>query len=80
MLEILGIRVGVDEGGASDSEDEDAVAMLVAPRRSLGNGRHPYYEDPEEVESSEAGYNHHYLAKRSGTFDRVDSILTRFPT
>jgi sodium/hydrogen exchanger-like protein 6/7 len=59
MLEVLGIRVGVEDEDASSDEEEGwttkngnlALHMGPGSRRFAGaNGRTPIYEDPDEID------------------------------
>ncbi|KAK7447029.1 monovalent cation:H+ antiporter, CPA1 (nhx1) [Stygiomarasmius scandens] len=73
MLEVLGIRTGVEDEGASDSDDEDNNAAIYAagapgrwgvPRRSSSGGRWPRYSDDEPMFPNprpymQRSYNHH---------------------
>ncbi|THV03492.1 sodium/hydrogen exchanger [Dendrothele bispora CBS 962.96] len=73
MLEVLGIRTGVEDEGASDSDDEDNHRFLVGrqwdlSRRSSSGGRWGRYSDdepmypnsrPSQSSYMTRSYNHH---------------------
>ncbi|KZS95680.1 sodium/hydrogen exchanger [Sistotremastrum niveocremeum HHB9708] len=83
MLEVLGIRVGVEDGNASDSDDEwvPALGSVGVSRRRApsgsrwGGGAYNEYNDWDEQElttpgghgSGEGAYNHHYRHKSQET-------------
>ncbi|KAF5366804.1 hypothetical protein D9758_006575 [Tetrapyrgos nigripes] len=66
MLEVLGIRTGVEDEGASDSDDEDDMLRWTPGRRSSLGGRWGRYSDDDPVYANSRhstylppNYNHH---------------------
>ncbi|TDL15123.1 hypothetical protein BD410DRAFT_796671, partial [Rickenella mellea] len=69
MLEILGIRTGVDDEGGSSSDEEDAVAAIAAGGPSRGGGwlgrrtnwRAGYTDEEERYAQGRARIGAHYM-------------------
>ena len=85
MLEVLGIRTGVEDDGAASSDEEDAALLTNGRdwygRRSTDANDWARYRDDDVLGSSRAArvaaqYNHHTQSARTSSFSNAQQIFS----